>query len=494
MPSTRTRSTNRKQSAAEILQTAQKNFGYDELRPSQEEAISALLAGQDCLVVMPTGSGKSAIYQIASLMMDGVTVVISPLIALQKDQIDSINESGAAEAVAINSSQRAKDAKAAAAKVAGGESKFLFLAPEQLCRNETIGLLNQINVTMLVVDEAHCISEWGHDFRPSYLNICPTIERLGHPVVLAMTATASPEVRAEIEKRLEMKKPKLLVRGFDRPNISLRVDQFENPDHKLEALVRRVNFAGKPGIVYAATRKNAEDVMHALVEAGVDASFYHAGLKAEERTRIQEAFMGGKTDVIVATNAFGMGIDKADIRFVYHFEISESLDNYYQEIGRAGRDGEKAEAILFFHEKDLNLRKFQSGTGKIDAQQVEKVMEAIAAEDQGTNAKAIAEGTDLSERKVTSVINRLEDAGSVEVLPTGEVRVESDANKVEGVRHAIEDAERRQEYKRTKLRYMQEYADTSNCRRELLLRYFGDRYQAPCGNCDRCEEEAAQRN
>lgn len=436
---------------------------------------------------MPTGSGKSAIYQIASLLMNGMTVVVSPLIALQKDQVDSINENGAAEAVAINSTQRGIEAKAAVSKIENGEGKFLFLAPEQLHRAETVELLEQIDVSLFVVDEAHCISEWGHDFRPSYLNIGPAIERLGHPLVLAMTATASPEVRDEIGKRLGMRDPKIFVHGFDRPNISLRVDHFESADHKLEALVRRVDFARKPGIVYVATRKNSESVMHALGEAGIDATFYHAGLKASERTQIQERFMRGETDVIVATNAFGMGIDKADIRFVYHFDISESLDNYYQEIGRAGRDGEKAEAILFFRHEDLGIRKFQSGAGKIGEAEIEKVAATIASGDHPLTPEELAEETDLSERKLASVLHRLEEVGSLQVLPTGEVQMQAEADTAEAAKLAAREAEKRRQQKREKIRYMQEYADTAGCRRELLLRYFGDDYTPPCGNCDGCE-------
>jgi ATP-dependent DNA helicase RecQ len=471
-----------------VLSVARKSFGFDALRPGQEPAIDALLDHQDCLVVMPTGSGKSAIYQVAGMMMDGATVVISPLIALQKDQVDSINESGAAEAVAINSTQRGQEARVAVEKIEDGDGKFIFLAPEQLHRPETIELLEQAHVSLFVVDEAHCISEWGHDFRPSYLIIGPAIERLGHPAVLAMTATASPQVREEIQKRLGLRDPKVIVQGFDRPNISLRVDHFQTVDEKLEALVRRVDWADKPGIVYVATRKNAETVAHELCEKGVNAAVYHAGLKADERSAIQERFMNGETDVIVATNAFGMGIDKADIRFVYHFDISESLDNYYQEIGRAGRDGEKAEAILFFRPQDIGIRKFQSGEGKIGVDEIEKVAEAIASENHPIDTEVLAEETDLSERKLAKVIHRLEDVGSLEVLPTGEVQMDGKVNTVEAAELAAEEAKRHQEQKREKIRYMQEYADISGCRREHLLRYFGDSYEPPCGNCDRCEE------
>ena len=489
----RVRKNPRGPSSSRILAAAKKNFGFETLRPGQEAAIKALLSKQDCLLVMPTGAGKSAVYQIAGMMMDGVTVVISPLIALQKDQVDSINESGAAEAVAINSSQRVADARNAVAKIEGGEGKFIFLAPEQLRRSETLELLEQAGVSLFVVDEAHCISEWGHDFRPSYLNIGPTIEHLGHPVVLAMTATASREVRDEIEKRLGLRKAKMLVHGFDRPNIYLRVDHFEKADQKLEALVHRVNWAPKPGIVYVGTRKNAETVMQSLSEAGVKAAFYHAGLNAKEREQIQDQFMTGETDVIVATNAFGMGIDKADIRFVYHFDTSESLDNYYQEIGRAGRDGEKAEAVLFFRQEDMGLRKFQSGgEGNTALPHFEKAAELVAEHRGPISIEELAAQSELSELKLANLIYRLQDAGAVKMFPRGEIRIVKGSDLVKAAESAAAEEENFHARKREKIRYMQEYADTGACRREHLLRYFGDDFEPPCGNCDRCQANSLE--
>jgi ATP-dependent DNA helicase RecQ len=321
----------------DILAVAWENFGFESLRPGQEDAIRALLDGNDSLVVQPTGSGKSAIYQITALMLNGATLVISPLIALQKDQVDSINAQNAADAVVINSTLRVPETREAMEKIEEGSGKYIFLAPEQLRKQETMETLESAGVSLFVVDEAHCISEWGHDFRPDYLQLGPTIERLGHPIVLAMTATASPEVRQEIIQRLGMRDTNIFVHGFDRPNIYLRVDQFPNEQEKMQALVHRVRWADKPGIVYVATRKNAEEIMRLLDEEGVRALFYHGGLKASEREDIQERFMSDQAEVIVATNAFGMGVDKADVRFVYHYDISDSLDSYYQEIGRAGR-------------------------------------------------------------------------------------------------------------------------------------------------------------
>ncbi len=479
------RSTNR------ILATARDSFGFETLRPGQEEAIKTLLEGTDSLVVMPTGSGKSAIYQIAGLLIDGLTLVISPLIALQKDQVDSINEQAPAEAVVVNSTQHAAELREAFEKIESGESKFIFLAPEQLRKQETIERLENAGIGLFVVDEAHCISEWGHDFRPDYLQLGPVIQRLGSPTVLAMTATASKAVRDEIVERLGLQKPKILVGGFDRPNIYLRVDHFETKEEKLDKLVQRVRWADKPGIVYVATRKAAEEIMAQLAEEGVQSLFYHGGLKAAERREIQDRFMSGDAEVIVATNAFGMGIDKANVRFVYHFDVSDSLDSYYQEIGRAGRDGEKAEAVLFFRQQDMGIQKFHSGEGKLEARSIERVADIIADQEGPVELEEISDQVDLSGRKLTTVIQRLEDVGAIEVLPTGEVQIAEEADLTEASQAAAAEQEQRKRTKQERLRQMQEYADISACRREHLLHYFGDEFRGPCGNCDNCEAQSS---
>jgi ATP-dependent DNA helicase RecQ len=471
-----------------ILETGRKHFGFDSLRPGQEEAIRSLMGHRDTLVVQPTGSGKSAIYQIAGLLLEGVTVVVSPLIALQKDQAESINEQDAPEAVLINSTQRAAELREAADAIEQERGKYILLAPEQLRKQETVEMLARARVSLFVVDEAHCISEWGHDFRPDYLQLGAVIERLGHPVVLALTATASPEDRREIVERLGMRRPKLLVGAFDRPNIYLRVDRFETEDEKREALIHRVRWAEKPGIVYVATRKAAADIAGRLMEEGIGAVCYHGAMKAEERNRAQEKFMSGDAEVIVATNAFGMGVDKSDIRFVYHYQIPESLDAYYQEIGRAGRDGEKAEATLFFWRGDLSVAKFHSGEGKLVAEEVGRVAAIIADQEGPIEREEIAEQANLSSRKLASAIHRLEDVGILETLASGEVRLFEDADLDEAAETAAKEQERRRERRREHLVKMQEYAETASCRRELLLRYFGDDFTGPCNYCDNCEQ------
>ncbi|MBV9572940.1 MAG: ATP-dependent DNA helicase RecQ, partial [Acidobacteriales bacterium] len=359
--------------------------------------------------------------------------------------------------------------------------------PEQLRKEETIEALNQARIALFVVDEAHCISEWGHDFRPDYLQLGHAVERLKHPTTLAMTATASARVRGEIIERLGMRKPKVLVGGFDRPNIYLRVDHFKEEDKKMEALIHRVRWAERPGIVYVGTRKAAETIMRSLAEEGIEALYYHAGLKAAEREEIQNKFMSGEAEVIIATNAFGMGIDKADIRFVYHYDAPDSLDSYYQEIGRAGRDGEKAEAVLFFRQEDIGAQAYHTGQGKVDTKQLEEVVEAIAEQDQPVTPQQIVEEVSLSARKLTGAIQRLEDVGVVETLPTGEVQLAENADVEGALEEAAEQGEQRKEMNKERLSQMREYADTSSCRREHLLQYFGDDFHGPCNSCDNCE-------
>jgi ATP-dependent DNA helicase RecQ len=252
-------------------------------------------------------------------------------------------------------------------ELAHEELEFLFMAPEQLAREETVERLAEANISLLVVDEAHCIAEWGHDFRPDYLRIGDVARRLGSPTVLALTATAAPPVRDEIVERLNMREPELIVRGFDRPNIRLEVDRHHDERPKRRALLDRVEELGGPGIVYVATRRTAEELADELSERGLRALAYHAGLSGGLRDEAQEAFMEDELDVIVATTAFGMGVDKPNVRFVLHNEPSESLDSYYQETGRAGRDGEPAEAVLFYRTEDLGLRKFFAGGGDDEA-------------------------------------------------------------------------------------------------------------------------------
>jgi ATP-dependent DNA helicase RecQ len=477
---------------AEIARVARDNLGFELLRPGQQEAIVSVLEGHDTLVVQPTGSGKSAIYQIAGLLIDGSTVVVSPLIALQKDQVDAIESRSVAPAAALNSALPLPEAREGLEKVQEGAIEFFFLAPEQLSKPEMLQKLSRANISLFVVDEAHCISEWGHDFRPDYLRLGGVIEALGHPRVLALTATATPRVREEIVERLHMKGPKMFVRGFDRPNLYLRVDRYKTEAEKRDALVHRVRWCEKPGIIYTGTRKAAEQIMRALEAEGVDALYYHGGLNAKDRHEIQERFMTSNAEVMVATNAFGMGVDKPDIRFVYHYDPSESLDSYYQEIGRAGRDGKDADAVLFYRTEDVGAQSFKVSEGKLDPELMQRVVERVAEEHRPLDPKTLANEVGLSQRKLTTTLMRLQDAGAVELLPGGDVRAVDSADTEESVQAAAEEHELRREGRRERLQKMRMYAETTGCRREMLLRYLGDMFQGPCGKCDNCEAAAGK--
>lgn len=471
----------------EIRRVARSRFGYEALRPGQEEAIASLLEKRDTLVVQPTGAGKSAIYQIAGIMMQGVTLVVSPLIALQRDQVESIRDQPhTSVAELVNSMQTVSERKQTLERVSAGEVEFIFLAPEQLQKPDTLETLRAARPSLFVVDEAHCITEWGHDFRPDYLSLGEVIESLGHPAVLALTATAAAPVRDVIVERLGMREPRVYVYGFDRPNISLRADHFESEDDKLDALLKRLRWAERPGIVYTATRKTAEQLTASLIAAGFNAVCYHAGLRAKERDEIQQRFMSGSEEIIVATNAFGMGVDKPDIRFVYHYDISDSLDSYYQEIGRAGRDGDLAEAILFYRTANTGIRKFQAAGSKLQPEKIERVVEALKEAGSGVvDTKELAQKAELSPRKTTLVLQRLEDVGGIRKTDEG-IELVDEGSLPELTRAAAEQQAGFSKLQRERLEKIEEYASLSSCRREYLLHYFGDDFKGPCGNCDNC--------
>jgi len=467
---------------------AQEKFGYESLRPGQEPAIQALIDGHDTLAVMPTGSGKSMIYQAAALLIPGPTIVVSPLIALQRDQVEAIEEQDVGGAALLNSTVRASEWREALEALNKGNLEFLFLAPEQFNKEETLAQLKAARPSLFVVDEAHCISEWGHDFRPEYLRLGCVIEVLGHPAVLALTATAALPVRKEILERLNMHDPRVVVQGFNRPNLWLGVELFQDEVQKKDTVLERVVSAEKPGIIYAATRKHAEEVGHDLCERGVNAAFYHAGMKAKERDQVQQAFMDDEVDVIVATTAFGMGVNKENVRFVYHYEISDSVDSYYQEIGRAGRDGIDAQAILFYNPKDLGIQQFLNSSGKIDADQVELVTRVIQEHGEPVHPGDLREELRLSETKLMQILSSLEESGVIETLPNEEVApVEHPPELSEVSDAAMQMQQARRQFDRSRIEMMRGYAEAQDCRREYLLNYFGEPFEGPCGFCDNCD-------
>ncbi|MBW3592307.1 MAG: ATP-dependent DNA helicase [Actinobacteria bacterium] len=471
-----------------VRRLARERFGYERLRPGQEEAIRAVLDGRDTLAVMPTGAGKSAIYQLAGLVLPGATVVVSPLLALQRDQVESLDDVEGGGAAEVNSRVGTGERRETFEALADDEIEFVFVTPEQLANGETLAPLKDSPPSLFVVDEAHCVSEWGHDFRPEYLRLRSVIDELGRPTVLALTATAAPGVRDDILGRLGVEDAHVVARGFDRPNIHLAVERFNDEEAKLAALVDRVASSPKPGIVYAATRRRAEEVASALSERDVDAEPYHAGLSAKQRDLVQSDFMDDRLDVIVATIAFGMGVDKANVRFVFHYDVSDSVDSYYQELGRAGRDGDEAHAHLFFRPEDLALRRFFAGSGQIAIDEVERVARAVHERAELIDARALKDETGLSQTKLAAVLNRLEEAGIVEVVATGEVVPRDEHADVTAAAEALaEERERRRAFDRSRVEMIRGYAELKGCRREYLLNYFGEGYDPPCDFCDNCE-------
>jgi ATP-dependent DNA helicase RecQ len=477
--------------AERILRTAADIFGWDRLRPGQLEAMEAVLAGQDVLAVMPTGAGKSAIYQVPALLVDGATLVVSPLIALQRDQVAGLADSAAPGAVAVNSAQPQQDSERAWDAVEAGTAEYLFLSPEQLAKDEVVADLAQARPSLLVVDEAHCVSAWGYGFRPDYLRLGHVIAQLGHPTVIALTATAAPPVRADIVERLGLRDVREIVAGFDRPNLFLEVLRFLDDASKRRAVIERTAAEPKPGLLYAATRKDAEAYAAELAALGLAAVPYHAGMKAAERKRVHQRFLDDEVDVVVATTAFGMGIDKPNVRFVFHASVTSALDSYYQEVGRAGRDGEPANVTLFYRPEDLGLQKFLSAS-RPPEEAIAAVAAALRAHAGPMRVKELREQVDVTPAKRTRAVNLLEQAGVV--TTTGDGRLEyadSKTTVAAAVRRAVEIDHGHERLNRSRIEMMRGYAETTGCRRQYLLGYFGEQLTKPCGACDTCRAGTA---
>ena len=396
-------------------------FGYDSFRPGQDKLVQSILSGRDTLGIMPTGAGKSICYQVPALLLPGLTLVISPLISLMKDQVGALNEAGV-PAACVNSAMSAESMRDVLGYAAQGGYKLLYVAPERLTAPAFLSFAQRVPVSMVTVDEAHCISQWGQDFRPSYLKILDFLAALpARPLVSAFTATATEAVRDDIVRALGLRDPFVLTTGFDRPNLYFAV---ERPPSKPNALLRLLAArTGKSGIVYCATRKTVDDVSDMLLAKGLPATRYHAGLCAEERQRNQEDFLYDVKPIMVATNAFGMGIDKSNVSFVIHYNMPKNMESYYQEAGRAGRDGEPADCILLYSGQDVHTAEF--------------------------------------------LIGHSHEAGDSSVDPeTRQALIERD---------------------RDRLRQMTFYATTDECLRRYILRYFGEQAPVSCGHCGNCD-------
>lgn len=480
-----------------IADAARRVFGFESLRPGQREIIEDVIAGRPVVTVMPTGAGKSLCYQLPAVLFTesgGFALVVSPLIALMKDQVDSLVARGVS-AAALTSAASPSQQREMLDGIRAGYYTLMYVAPERFRSPRFLSALSEVRdkLTLMAIDEAHCISEWGHDFRPDYRRLGAAVQALAPPRVVALTATATPEVREDIAVQLSMPDPVFHVRGFDRANLWFMVERSGGLADKSSRLVQKIrDRAGGVALVYAATRKNAERYRDALAEAGLRAGLYHAGLADEDRVTAQEAFMNDQLDVIVATNAFGMGVDKADIHLVVHADVPRSPEAYYQEAGRGGRDGELTSCVLLFNHADVRLQEFLIDTSYPSAEVLRGLWKLLRDDPQiGWNIgrmRALLPGTphDSVVKSSIRILTRhglLQDQGDYLLASRPEPNGTFPPLDVEALA-------RRADGERRKLRTMIEYAYYPRCRRHFILEYFGDadwRQRARrCSGCDNC--------
>ncbi len=468
-------------SAQTIRELARRRLGFERLRPGQLRAVAAAADGRDVLAVLPTGGGKSAIYELAGLLRAQPTVVVSPLIALQDDQLAHLRAAGLS-AIVLNS-QQSVGARAAALLSSCEPDAFVFVAPEQLTNPQTREALRRARPGLFVVDEAHLISQWGHDFRTDYMRLGAQADALEAPVRLALTATAAPPVRQEICRRLGLRDPEVVIGNFDRPHIELSVHHVRSAEEKRREIERSASEFPGSGIVYAATHAGAQAAEDALASAGHQVTLYHAGLSPRARREAMNAFLDGSARIVAATVAFGMGIDKRDVRWVLHADPPASLDAYYQELGRAGRDEEAAHARLLYRPEDFAVARHLTARG-VPGGVVARVADRLASTPREIAVDQLAASLGLGPRPLTAALVRLVDLGAAAWQADGQLRWSGTLSVPTALRASEAETEREAEVERSRLEMMRRYAEHTGCRRSFLLSYFGQNYPGPCGKCD----------
>lgn len=440
---------------------------------------------RDTLAVLPTGGGKTLVYQVAADLLPGPTVVVSPTLALHADQVAALRESGA-RADQLNGGVRGRRREQVFEAFASGDLEFLLVTPEQLAVPDVIGRLAEARPSLFVVDEAHCVSAWGDDFRPEYAALGPAAAELGGPRVLALTATASPAVRREIVTSLGMDDAHVVVGDADRSEIWLGVEECRDEDHATEVLLEELRphlERDEVALVYAATRRRTEELADALWQHGVPATPYHGGMRARQRDEVHRGFRDGSLRLVVATSAFGLGVDKEDVRLVLHADPTESLDDYWQEAGRAGRDGEAARAVLLTRPEGYGVRRyFAAGTGASP----DDLAAVVAALQEGpARVTGLAERTGLTAPRVRRAVNALARTGAATQV-RHEVRLLPGVRTGPAVQRAVHFVEQLQSRRETGVALVRRYAETKDCRRRLVLELLGEEHPEPCGRCDNC--------